>query len=84
MVKNPKADSISNDPNSNNVQSNEEPNHFRETEDVEVQRISKDCLLNETSPIPQTYDEEIAKAPFSSDVLSPVPMIRDVCKAVLS
>ncbi|CAF1246239.1 unnamed protein product [Adineta ricciae] len=69
------------DKTDNYLQSNGEHNHLIESEELEVQRFRiglKDRVINETAPIPKIFDEEIAKARFSSNALANVPMFRDI------
>jgi hypothetical protein len=84
-TKNCKA-SVHTDSNNSFLKSTGEHNHLLEPEDVEVQRfrkILKDRVINETAPIAKIYDEELAKAQFSSETLASVPMVRRIRKIIL-
>ena len=77
--------SVHTDTNSNFLQSNGEHNHLLEPEDIELLRfrsVLKARVVNETAPISKIYDEELAKARFSPEVLASVPMIRNIRKCL--
>ena len=63
-----------------------EHNHLLEPGDQEVQEFRaalKQRAINETTPIPKIYDEEIAKAQFPTEVLAKVPLIRDIRNVIV-
>lgn len=58
-----------------------EHNHLLDPEDHQVHQFRgmlKQRAINETTPIPKIYDEEITKAQFSPQVLAKVPLVRDI------
>lgn len=74
------------DPNNNFLKRSGEHNHLIEPGNVEVQsfrKILKNRVVNETLPITKIYDEEIAKAQFSSEILASVPMVYNIRKIKL-
>jgi hypothetical protein len=68
---------IHTDTNNNLLNATSEHNHLLEPENLKVKQfrtILKERVINETVPIQKIYDEEIAKANFSSELLASVPL----------
>lgn len=65
------------------LKSSGEHNHLLEPEDLQVHKfreVLKERVVNETTPIPKIFDEELAKAQFSPEVLANVPLVNRIGK----
>lgn len=72
---------IHTDINNNFLSINDEHDHLPDSEDFTVKKfraVLKERVMNETVSIQKIYDEEIAKAKFTSDVLASVPQIHNM------